>query len=412
MERTANPGQALPDTILLESMGLALMAVDHRCKIIRLNPLAEELTGHQEAEVMGRSCTEVMKASLCDIGCPMQQALRTGTSCQTGMVILQTADRGPLTVEMTASALFGPGNQVVGAVGLLRNLGEEPEQMRIYGSRIFVSRTPAMRRIFDALPQIASSQAPLLILGGRGSGRAAFAETIHNLFNCSTGRSLITIRCSGPHAEQEFAAAKVTPDSSGATLLLEDICEASPILQQRLMAWIEEGKADVYRIISTAKPDLERLIEEGSFSRNLYYRLNVLHLVLPDLKQREDDIPLVVDQLLEEMNLKRRKEVRGLTAGALRYLITTDFPGNIRELRQVIDQAHTRCATGLIEEWHFKGEESSGVNDPRQHDQRMIQDALKMAEGNIGHAAQILRIHRSTLWRRMKRFGIVVKTQD
>lgn len=408
MAVSEHPDQLLPDSILLESMGLALMAVDQRCRIIRLNSLAEELTGHLESGVKGCSCMQVMKASLCDVGCPMQQALQTGTTCQIGTVILQTADGGLLTVEMTASALFGPDGQVAGAVGLLRNLGQQPEQMRLYGSRIFVSRTPAMRRIFDALPQMASSEAPLLILGGPGSGRAAFAETIHSLSKCGSGRGLATVKCRSQGAEHDLTQARSTPQDSRGTLLLEDICDASPALQQQLMAWIEDSSEEVvYRLISTATADLELLVEQGIFRQNLYYRLNVLHLALPDLKQRRDDIPLVVNQLLEEMNLKRRKEVNGLTANAMRALLSADFSGNIRQLRQILDQAHRLCEGGVINQRHLTGVSGADQDAPAEDERTRIQEALKMAKGNLGRAAELMGIHRSTLWRKMKRLGIV-----
>lgn len=406
-ENAKQGGSALPpDAAILDSMGLALMAVDRRCRILRFNLTAERLTGFRREEVVGRNCAEVLKGSVCQAGCPVREALRTGNSCSYPTVVLQRSDGLPRTVEMTASPLEDGSSRPVGAVGVLRDLADDPGQVRLYGSRMFVSRTPEMRRIFDALPRLASSQAPLLIIGGRGSGRSSLAETVHNL-GCRNGpRPLVTVQCPDARAREALGRALSGP-AEGGTLLLADVCGAPVELQRQLLAWLEEGGEGLpFRVVSTATRRLDQCLQRGIFRRDLFYRLDVLHVQMPGLRERAEDIPLLVAQFIEDLNNRRQREVVGLTPQAMARLIEADLPDNVRQLRMAVDYAHGRCKGRLIELGDLPDLSLPLKTRRAQLELETIKAALQQAGGNITKAAEALQVHRTTLWRKIKRYKL------
>jgi len=340
------------DGLILDALGVALMAVDEHCRIVRFNSRAEMLTGVTSSVALNSPCFDVLQGGLCDASCPLRQALDTGTSHRSGIVILQPQGKPAISVEMTASVLYGSSGGVTGAVGILRDVASDVSQMRFYGSRIFVSRTPEMRRIFDFLPRLAGSRAPLLIEGELGAGRAALAETIHQLGE-GYERPMLTLRCNeqheGPHIIDQLGT-DFTARLKGGTLLLQNIDSASTSLQQELLAWLEENEneADV-RLISTATNPLEQCLAAGDFRQDLYYRLNVLHIELPGLRGRREDIPLLVEHFVEAINAQRGTEIEGLSAAAMQQLMVSDLPGNVRQLRRILEQAHLVCGGKLID---------------------------------------------------------------
>lgn len=344
---------ATPDALILESMDVAVMAVDQSCRVTRFNPLAEQLTGVAGSAILGQPCYEHLQAGPCPRTCPLRESLATRTSGRIGVVVLQPADQAAVPVEMTASALFGRHDELLGAVAILRQMSSSLGANRFYGSRLFASVTPQMRHIFESLPRLASSDAPLLVVGPKGAGRAALAECVHGLRRRDESPPFLRIQC----ADRRKGRSMVTELGEdfaerlhGGTLLLEEICEAPFSLQQELLAWIEEeDEAIGVRLISTASEQIESRVEQGRFRSDLFYRLNVLQVALPGLQQRRKDIPLLAEQFIEDLNDARGTQVQGLSGSALQLLLEVDFPGNVRQLRQVLKEAHQSCLGQLID---------------------------------------------------------------
>jgi len=264
-----------------------------------------------------------------------------------------------------------------------------------------------MRRIFEMLPQMASSTAPLLIWGERGTGRGALAETVHILGNKDPAGPIIQITCRSAQAEKMLASARSNLNGTHGTLVLEDISLMRLQMQKQLVAWIEDGEGPPpCRIISTALSTLQDRVAQGFFPRSLYYRLNVLSLFLPNLKERCEDIPLLVDQFIQEMNEKRGKQIDGVSPQAMNYLFSMNFEENVRELRRIIDRAHHLCREEVIDLKHIFPSQRKLHPFPSTDAKRMIEEALDIAQGKIAEAADILQIHRSTLWRKIKRYRI------
>lgn len=422
MNRHSQAGPFLPsDSLVLESMGVALMVVDRQRRVVRFNPLAEQLTGVSRDIILGHRCYRVLQATSCHESCPLRESLKSGTANCCGTVFLSSSGKPALTLAMTASAIRENGSHVIGAVAILRNVLEEPGHMRIYSNRILVSQTPKMRRIFDALPQLASSKAPLLIVGERGAGRSMLAETIHQLGATETTRPLVSLSCSKMNGMSlaETLGSFDLEAAEESTLLVEDVCRAPPHVQRELLAWVDNGGGQGnVRLISTATRQLWQKLEERRFREDLFYRLNVLHVAMPSLRERREDIPLLVEQFIDAFNLERGLQVEGLSVGAMHWLLDADLPGNVRQLRRLIDVAHARCNARIIDVDHLptwvgaprRSRESSTPWPARKAhvEKEAIVRALRQTGGNIAQAAKELRMHRSTLWRKAKRYGITI----
>lgn len=406
------------DGALLDAIGSALLAVDTECRVIRVNAAAERLFGRRQARAVGRSCSELLRLFPCDGRCPFRRAMERGGPARFGALILPGPDGLPRTLDACASPLRGPGGRLLGATGTLREVGDEAGQVRLYGQRLFVSQTPAMRRIFDALPKLAQSRAPLLLVGRPGSGRAALAEVVHTISATSEGspadHPLVTVNCAGlteDNVPDLRGPGGLLRRAAGGTLLLQRICRAPRPLQRRLLAWIEEGEERPVRLMVTAGLDLAEAVSRGAFPKNLYYRLNVLHVALPDLRQRSADIPLLVEQFIDELNVRRGRQVEGLESAALCRLMEAEFSGNVRQLRRTVAEAHAHCrgpVIGLADLPALPTPRGAWKPWDEQERRRVahLEQALRAAEGNISRAARALGMHRSTLWRQLRRYGL------
>lgn len=336
------------DELILASLDVALFAVNPACQVTRFNQQAEELTHIDGAQALGMPCFRVLQNGSCPLGCPLREALRLGASGCAGTVVLKAPGQPALPVEMTASALFDPEGKTIGAVAILRQVNAESVPMRFFGSRTLVSRLQAMHRIFLSLPDFASSQAPLLILGQRGSGRGVLAETVHCVKH--NRQPLLRIGCSemgeGRTLSGELERYFYSHNRSG-TLLLEDVEAADSRLQQDLLGYLEDTADITVRLVSTSTPKLPEMVKNGGFRQDLFYRLNVLQVEVPSLEQRRQDIPLLVDQFMKDLNSQRGHN-KQLTNNARQQLVEASYPGNITELRHILKTAYQKSRDRFI----------------------------------------------------------------
>ena len=404
--------------LILEALGVGVLAVDRQGRVVRFNRQAAQLTEVPAERILGRVCHRVITSSRCRLGCPLRDALSHGRTGRCDLIVLGETARPAVLLDMTAAPLLAPEEGIVGAVATLRRVRDGTTTLRVYGSRVLVCRTESMGRVFDALPMLARSQAPLLVVGEPGSGRATLARTVHLLRQPLAPGGLETIDCSDRPARRVWdrLAPGLGADPRTSTVLLRNLCASRPRLQRDLLASIEEARPGL-RLVATATPQLLDLVEEGRFREDLYYRLAVLHVSLPSLSQRPADVPLLADIFLDEANQARGGHVRGFSARALQRLITAPLPGNVRQLEEVVRQAHAACRTSdLIDVEHLPAW-VAGSTEPRlaarSHDAQApaagrheIERALEAADGNVSQAARALGIHRTTLWRRLRRLGV------
>ncbi len=440
-----------PTEAILESISDGVFTVDPEWRITSFNQAAEAITGVPREEALGQRCSEVFRSSMCEADCALRRTLQTGRPIvgRTGYIIDAEGTRIPISLS-TAVLKDGQG-RVIGGAETFRDLTEvESLRQELEGKTRMgdlVSRSPAMRRLFDVLPAIAASPSTVLILGETGTGKELAARTIHTLsprkdgpfvvVNCGAlPDTLLESELFGYKAGAFTGAARDKPGrfalAKGGTLFLDEIGEITPALQVRLLRVLQERTyeplgstrtetADV-RIITATHRDLAEQARKGLFREDLYYRVNVIRVELPPLRRRMEDIPLLAEQFVERFNRLQRRTVQGVSTEALSLLMAHTWPGNVRELENAIERAFILCQDGPIRLEHLPEElrgQPAAAGDPhpvrQAHDlldAQTIRAALERNAFNRTAAARELGIHKTTLFRRMRKLGIVPPEQD
>jgi transcriptional regulator with PAS, ATPase and Fis domain len=294
-----------------------------------------------------------------------------------------------------------------------------------------------MHELVQLLPDVAKSECNVLIQGPSGSGKELVAQVIHNLNprkygpyiknNCAALPA--TLLESGLFGYEKGAFTDAKRDkpgqfclANGGTLLLDEISEMDPSLQVKLLRVLNNGEYQPLgstkalrtdaRILAATNADLQECIAAGTFREDLFFRINVVDLVIPPLRDRPADIPLLVDHFLKKFRKKTRKSIRRLAPDALSALRRYSFPGNVRELENAIEHAFVMCHEEQIELQHLPAvitRESSvvsGVTPQKRSEEEVITEALKRHGGNRTRAAEELGIRRTTLWRKARIYGL------
>ncbi|MGD0059321.1 MAG: sigma-54 dependent transcriptional regulator [Verrucomicrobiia bacterium] len=320
------------------------------------------------------------------------------------------------------------------------NLREQIEQK--FGLENIIGESAVMRQVFETVQQVAPSRVTVLITGETGTGKELIAKAIHNLSPRKNGAFVAVHAAALPsslleselfgHEKGAFTGAVERRIgrfelADGGTLFLDEIGELEPAMQVKLLRVLEERafervggaktlQVDV-RLVAATNRDLKKLVSEGKFRDDLFYRLSVVTVDLPPLRQRRDDIPLLVKAFLDEFGRENHKPVRELTSDALNLLLAYDWPGNVRELRNAIEQmvvlARAERLTVRDVPAAIRGAADLGkINVVRagmtvvDAEQQLIVQALKETDGNRTKAAQKLGISRRTLHRKLKKYGL------
>jgi transcriptional regulator with PAS, ATPase and Fis domain len=303
-----------------------------------------------------------------------------------------------------------------------------------------------MRKLFGVLPQIAESSSTVLIQGASGTGKELFARAIHNLSPRRDRRFVVVNRAALPDTllESELFGHKAGALTDarddkpgrfvlgdGGTIFLDEIGDISPAMQVRLLrvlqdriveplGSVESVKVDV-RIVAATNKDLVQLVREGRFRDDLYYRIRVIQLEIPELRERREDIPLLVDHLVAKFTRLQSKDIAGVSNEVMARLMEYDYPGNVRELENIIEQAFVLCRGGLIQLHHLPpelrpftsiGAVQSQPTSIRAMEKHLISETLQRCRGNRGTAARELGIDTSTLYRKIKALELDVPETD
>ena len=435
-----------PTEAILESISDGVFTVDRQWRVTSFNRAAEQITGVDRREAIGRLCSEVLRADMCGESCALRQTLETGRPVigRTGWFI--DADGNRVPISLSTAVLRDSNGQVIGGAEVFRDLSEiEALRQQLDGkSRVgdLVSRSPLMQRLFEVLPAIAASPSTVLILGATGTGKEVMARTIHSLSPRSRG-PFVAVNCAAlPETllESELFGYKAgaftdaRTDKPGrfalaasGTIFLDEIGEMNPALQVKLLRVLQERcyeplgsvasvPADA-RVIVATNQDLAELVRSGRFREDLYYRINVVRIELPPLRRRREDIPPLVDLFIARFNQVQGKTVAGIEPEALSLLMAHDWPGNIRELENVVEHAFILCDHGLITMAHLPRELLLRDHlQQRTGDLRAVRDlldaqtisaALEKNNNNRLATARQLGIHKTTLFRRMKKLGLL-----
>lgn len=427
-----------------------LVVVDTEGTIVSVNRAMEELTGYTRNELMGQPCT-ILDCDVCLVSGPRAAKEKRCDLFRTGQVSrrrceLRRKDGRPLYVVKNAVVLRDGEGQIIGGVETLTDLTDLVAKEReiaelkevLAGEEGFhgiIGTSPVMRALYEMIRNAARSDAPVIIYGESGTGKELVANAIHALgrrarrpfvkINCAAlNEALLESELFG-HVKGAFTGAARDrkgrfETANGGDLFLDEIGDISPSTQVKLLRVLQEGeiervgdqrtiRIDV-RVMAATHQDLHRLIEEGRFREDLYYRLNVIPIVVPPLRERAEDIPLLTDHLVRRLRVRTDKPIQGLEEASLEALMKHRWPGNVRELINVIEYAFVVCNENFISLRHLpphigRAGVSMGFSRKDTEKEDLLR-ALAKAKGRKGEAVRLLGISRVTFWKRMKRYGI------
>lgn len=428
---------------ILDSVADGVFTVDRNMRITSYNRAAEEITGFTQDEAIGRRCYDILRTDVCFSTCPVKEAMETGQSVINRELDIVAKDNRKVSISVSASVLRDNGGEPIGGVETFRDqsliLALKREIEEKYSFHDLISRNPLMRRLFDILPDIAASEATVLLYGESGTGKELFAKAIHDL-SPRRENPLVVVNCGAlpePLLESEIFGARrgaytgAVENRPGrletareGTLFLDEIGDLPLPLQVKLLRVLENQefqplgaprtqRADV-RFVAATNCDLEVMVEKGTFRRDLFFRINVVALQIPPLRDRPEDIPLLIDSFLDRFNRTYGKKIRGFSAEALQVLLSHDYPGNVRELLNLVEQTVILCRSaeigpehlpaGLLELHRPQGLSAFAGN--KRPSREALRQVLARHGGNRTQVARDLGVDRTTLWRWMKRYGL------
>ena len=438
------------DTIL-NSINEGVFTVDMSWRITSFNRAAERITGVRQEDALGRPCSEVFRANVCEKACALKRTLLTQKPLvnTTAYIINEAGQRIP--IRISTAILKDEVGTAIGGVETFQDLSQVEELQKKLASRYtfedIVGHSPVMADLFEVVPHIAESNSTVLIEGASGTGKELFARAIHNLSTRRNGR-FVAVNCGalpdtlleselfGYKAGAFTDARRNKPGrfavAHGGTIFLDEIGDISPAMQVRLLRVLQDHSfeplgavepvtVDV-RVVAATNKDLSKLVRTGNFREDLFYRIRVIHLKLPTLRQRREDIPLLVDHLIAKHNRLQGRDIVGASDEVMARLMDYNYPGNVRELENIIEQAFVLCRSGMVELHHLPQElrprapkgtsRTEGALALRSMERHVIAEALNRHQGNRKRAAKDLGIDASTLYRKIKSLGIERPLRD
>ncbi|MCK4606689.1 MAG: sigma 54-interacting transcriptional regulator, partial [candidate division Zixibacteria bacterium] len=353
---------------ILDSIADGVFTVDREWRITSFNRAAEEITGILKEEAIGQRCCDVFHASICETNCALKETFETGGAVVNRAVYIIDADGERVPISISTAVLKDKSGNTIGGVETFRDLSAIEELRRElekkYSFNDIVSKSNKMSQLFNILPSIAQSDSTVLIEGESGTGKELVARALHNLSH-RKDKPIVAVNCGalpdtlleselfGYKAGAFTDARKDKPGrfamADAGTIFLDEIADISPALQVRLLRVIQERtyeplgatesvQADV-RIVTATNRDIEKLVSKGEFRQDLYYRINVVRIKLPPLRERKEDIPLLIDHFIRRFNNLKKKYISDISPDALAVLMDYEYPGNIRELENIIEHA-------------------------------------------------------------------------
>lgn len=442
--------------VILNSIADGVFTVDDSRRITSFNRAAEEITGVKQEQAAGRYCWEVFHASICEQQCALLKTMETGNPIINEAVYIINSQGERVPISISTSLLKDKNGKTIGAVETFRDLSVvEALRKELADKHSFmdiISKNQEMQRLFGMLELVSENDSTVLIEGESGTGKELFAKAIHSLSHRRNG-PLITINCGampdtlleselfGYKAGAFTDAKKDKPgrlaQAEKGTLFLDEIGDISQMLQVRLLRVLQDRvyeplggtrsvKADV-RIVAATNKNLEALVAQGSFRKDLYYRIHVVKLSLPPLRSRKEDIPLLTNHVINKYNRLQGREIQGVATHAMARLMAHNFPGNVRELENIIEYASVVCRTpriGLenlpdyLRPENSKGLISSQFNENGRPtkleyiEKSFLLETLKNNNWHRATTARQLGMHPTTLWRKMARLNIKAPGQD
>lgn len=429
---------------ILDSIADGVFTVDKEWNIRVFNKAAEKITGTHKDEAIGRKCWEVFHADVCERNCLLKKTLKTNQQCINKTVHIVNKQGEAVPISISTAILKDVKGIVIGGVETFRDLSElEKLRKEVLGKFSYddiITQDSRLIDMFNILPVIARSESPVLILGESGTGKELLAKALHN-HSGRGNRPFIAVNCGAlPETLLEselfgfkkgaFTDAKTDKPgrfelAKNGTLFLDEIGDLPKSVQVKLLRVLQEKEYEPLgatnsvkseaRIIAATNRNLEQLIQTGEFRQDLYYRINVVPLTLPALRERKADIPLLVDHFIRHFNRVFGRSVEKVTTDVMGVLLEHSYPGNIRELENVLQHAFVICQSDVIEVNHLPAyllnrgttvQIHNGTTTVKEFEKRKIEETLLRNRFNRELTAKELGMHVSTLWRKMRKLGV------
>jgi PAS domain S-box-containing protein len=414
--------------MILDSIADGVFTVDRNWKITSFNAAAETITGWKKEDAIGKFCGDVFHSSICGKSCAIAQSLYSGKPVPNRSITIGNIDGSRIPVSICASPLTDHEGNIIGGVETFRDLSAitmlQKQLSKSYTFDEIISKSSSMQRIFSILPEIARSPSTVLILGESGTGKELVARAIYHA-STRNDKPFVTVNCGAlPETLLEselfgykagaFTDAKQNKEGRFAaaekgTLFLDEIGDIPQSLQVKLLRVLQNRvyeplgsnvsvKADV-RIITATNRDLQELVNQGQFREDLFYRLNVVKIHLPPLRERMEDVPILIDHFIKQYSAQQGKDIVGISSGALNLLMRYNYPGNIRELENIIEYAFILCEGGFIQPEHLPEPFAVPATRKEASEEKNIKQGLQSLE-EIEKQAIYMTLERNN-WKRM-----------
>ena len=436
---------------IIDTMKEGLLVVNPEGTIIAVNPAAEALTGYSAQELIGSSC-RVLDCTGCVIygdgpgekWCKLfQEGMVKAKKC-----LITHKDHRSVSVVKNATVLRGPDGRIIGAVETLTDISDfvrQQEEIMALRKTLDLSdnyfgilgKSAPMQRLFEMIESVAQSDAPVIINGQSGTGKEMVARAIHwasprqdkpfvKVSCAALNENLLETELFG-HVKGAYTGADRSrvgrfEAAHGGSIFLDEIGDIPPATQVKLLRVLEEKEiervgdhtpipVDV-RIITATNKNLEDLVARGAFREDLYFRIHVFPLTIPPLRERPEDIPIIIQHFVEQNHATSGKKIAGLSPEAVARLTSYTWPGNVRELRNAIEYALVLCPGGEIGAHHLPHKIAPARDclppaeplEARERDE--LVQVLRQVGGNQSAAARQLGVSRVTVWKRMKKHHI------
>jgi two-component system response regulator AtoC len=432
---------------VFDQLSDALLLYDPEFKITGVNNSAEKLFGMSSEEMLGKHCQEIFNCSVCEPGCGVLAGLNQAPSSANATVTLNTGNGMERLVVMRTTQMFDDDGNLSGVVATIKDITEEAAPDK----RAIIAESAPMREVLNFVRRVAASEATTILLEGEnGTGKDLVAKTLHYQ-SLRQAEPFIAINCAaipetlleselfgyekGAFTDARAQKRGIFELADKGTLFLDEIGEIPLMLQAKLLRVLEDqtfrrlgGLRDIQldlRVVAATNKNLREAVKEGAFRQDLYFRLNVIQITIPALRERTDDIMPLARFFVEHYNRKFKRNIEGVSDAAARLLLSHDWPGNVRELRNAIERAMILEESALIAPQslpiaitHPDGAAATAVSASanaampsdglslEDNERSLLARALEKASGNQTQAARLLRITRDTLRYKMKKFNL------
>jgi two-component system response regulator AtoC len=430
---------------VFDQLSDALVLYDPEFRITGVNRSAEKLFGMSSEEMLGKHCQEIFQCAVCEPGCGVLVGLNQTPSAPHSTVRLHTENGMERLVVMRTTQMFDHAGQLTGVVATIKDITEESAPQK----REVIAESGSMRDVLNFVRRVAASEATTILLEGEnGTGKDLVAKTLHYQ-SLRQAEPFIAINCAaipdslleselfgyekGAFTDARAQKRGIFELADRGTLFLDEVGEIPLMLQAKLLRVLEEqsfrrlgGLKDIQldlRVVAATNKNLREAVKEGAFRQDLYFRLNVIQILIPPLRERAEDIVPLTRFFIEHYNHKFKRNIEGVTEPAAKLLLYHDWPGNVRELRNAIERAMILEESSLItpaslpiaisrpdgDAPHDRGAAAAVPSDGlslEDNERSLLVRALEKTNGNQTQAARLLRVTRDTLRYKMKKFSL------